>query len=614
MANHIKLLSVSEMLGYNFSIPSYQRGYRWTKQQVEDLLNDIYGFAIKKVKSDNEFYCLQPIVVKQQDGGVWEIVDGQQRLTTIRILLSYLVQKHLRGATLQEEYKKDLFTLTYETRPDSETFLDHIGEQQSGGDIDYYHMACAYQIISKWFDAQAIPRDAREAVISSLVNDPQNQKTYGTVQVIWYEIDAGANPIDTFIRINLGKIPLTSAELIKALFLQERNFETATDLGKLRQLEVAGEWDRIENSLQNDDFWWFLNKDKNLVSSRIEFIFDLMRQVAIKKDSGLADKIGADKFATFRYFSIRFEKTLTFEQLKQEWDDVKNFYMTFEQWFSDPEWYHYIGFLIYCGDDILSIYELSQQKPTKQKITEGLKDRIAETLSKVRWNEEPDIPYLDLNYPKDDSLIKRVLLLFNLAPIIDQSKNGTLIYKFPFKTFKRGYWDTEHIDAYNTLKMKDRKDQVAWLEYARLELAWLLQGDPLLEQVDDFIQRPGSPYNFDYLLEKITEKSGERIDGEESEELKKNIGNLTLLNAHVNRSYGNALFPTKRRKILEADAKGDFMPVNTRNVFLKYYDRQGTTRTKWTAADMEEYRNTIARALADFLPKPKRQPTTYEQV
>lgn len=616
MANQIKLLSISEMLGYNFLIPSYQRGYRWTSRQVEDLLNDVYGFAVKKGKTDNEFYCLQPIVVKKQDWdnpekkaiSGWEVVDGQQRLTTIRILLSYLVKMHLRGATLKEEYNKELFELSYETRPESASFLDHIEELHPALDIDFYHMTKAYQVISDWFTAKEKARDVREAMISTLVHDRDDQKHYGIIQVIWYEIDAVINPIDTFIRINLGKIPLTSAELIKALFLQERNFEQDSELGKLRQLEIAGEWDRIENSLQNDDFWWFLNKDKNQASSRIEYIFDLMRQVALKADNTLSKEIGSDKFATFRYFSLRFEKPLGFDQLKQEWDKVKDYFMAFEEWFSDPEWYHYIGFLIYCGESIITIYELTQKESTKKKITKGLIDAISHHLAKVSWNEDVPVPYLDLSYPKNDGLIKRVLLLFNLAPIIEQSKNGTLIYKFPFKAFKEGHWDTEHIDAYNSLKMKDRKDQIAWLEFAKIDLAWLLADDPLLEQVGDFISGKDGAYNFDYLLEKITEKSGERIDNEESEDLKKNIGNLTLLNAHLNRSYGNALFPTKRRKIIEYDAKGDFMPVNTRNVFLKYYDRQGTTRTKWTAADMEEYRNTIAQTLSAFLPKPK--PTT----
>ena len=99
--NKIELKSVSELLGMKFFIPSYQRGYRWTEQQVKDLLEDIWQFA-KKKKQEYEFYCLQPLVVKLMSNNDkqkaqlnineewYEVIDGQQRLTTIFLILSSL--------------------------------------------------------------------------------------------------------------------------------------------------------------------------------------------------------------------------------------------------------------------------------------------------------------------------------------------------------------------------------------------------------------------------------------------------------------------------------------------------------------------------------------------
>ena len=110
--NRIELKSVGELLGMSFFIPSYQRGYRWTEQQVKDLLNDVNDYKVK----DGDFYCLQPLVVKRREGdvfykikneannladverlmkGSWEVIDGQQRLTTIYIILSCLNQTNL---------------------------------------------------------------------------------------------------------------------------------------------------------------------------------------------------------------------------------------------------------------------------------------------------------------------------------------------------------------------------------------------------------------------------------------------------------------------------------------------------------------------------------------
>ena len=47
--NHIELKSVNELLNMNFFIPNYQRGYRWTTQQVKDLLNDVNEFCPKHI-------------------------------------------------------------------------------------------------------------------------------------------------------------------------------------------------------------------------------------------------------------------------------------------------------------------------------------------------------------------------------------------------------------------------------------------------------------------------------------------------------------------------------------------------------------------------------------
>lgn len=109
--NDILLKPVKELLGMNFFIPDYQRGYRWKKQQAVDLLEDIYAFASKRSPNSEEIYCIQPLVVSEKADdilakckspeatledikkyikGSWTVVDGQQRLTTIYLLLSSL--------------------------------------------------------------------------------------------------------------------------------------------------------------------------------------------------------------------------------------------------------------------------------------------------------------------------------------------------------------------------------------------------------------------------------------------------------------------------------------------------------------------------------------------
>ena len=70
--NKIELKNVTELCGMNFYIPNYQRGYRWTNQQIDDLLNDINEF------NDNDgFYCLQPLVVKQRKEDVFKKIKEE---------------------------------------------------------------------------------------------------------------------------------------------------------------------------------------------------------------------------------------------------------------------------------------------------------------------------------------------------------------------------------------------------------------------------------------------------------------------------------------------------------------------------------------------------------
>ena len=72
----------------------------------------------------------------------------------------------------------------------------------------------------------------------------------------------------------MGKIPLTNAELIKALFFINGS-QTDKEREKHQQ-KLAYEWDNIENNLQNKNFWFFLNKSNNSKPTKIEFIFDLI--------------------------------------------------------------------------------------------------------------------------------------------------------------------------------------------------------------------------------------------------------------------------------------------------------------------------------------------------
>jgi hypothetical protein len=250
----ICLKSVKDLLTERFFVPSYQRGYRWTKRQVDDLLDDLWEF-LANCEAKESFYCLQPVVVKKCKDGAWELVDGQQRLTTIFLILTCL--KHFLDGL-----GKPRFGLTFETRRGSEAFLQNIDKTKRGDNIDYHHICNAYEAIEQWFKA----RDGshRLKILDCLTNGDESGRN---VKVIWYELPDNKDSVEAFTRLNVGKIPLTNAELIRALFLQSGNFDVGTF--SLQQIKIAQEWDGMEKILQRDEVWYFLHRGDDSPPNRI---------------------------------------------------------------------------------------------------------------------------------------------------------------------------------------------------------------------------------------------------------------------------------------------------------------------------------------------------------
>lgn len=103
---------VNTLWNYTFRVPSFQRGYRWAQQEVEDLLCDLAEFAVNK---NQNTYLLQPLVVREADkANEYDVLDGQQRLTTLLILLQWLKKKI--STNEQPQNLGHFFTLTYSYR------------------------------------------------------------------------------------------------------------------------------------------------------------------------------------------------------------------------------------------------------------------------------------------------------------------------------------------------------------------------------------------------------------------------------------------------------------------------------------------------------------------
>lgn len=556
MDDKISLKCIHDLLDCHFIIPSYQRGYRWTDQQVNDLLDDIWEFSQKEGKTKEEFYCLQPVVVALGSDG-YSVIDGQQRLTTIHIIFSVLKD-------IKRLIEEKNFTIEYETRKDSETFLQNINLSRKDENIDYYHICRAFETIERWFTSK--PGTVRLDFLNSLLRD---DKSGNNVKVIWYEIDSEMDPIDIFTRINMGKIPLTNAELVKALFLKRENFERDENLGRLRQLELANEWDSMEYNLRNEQFWYFLTDSEKDYENRIEFIFDLT--------ANTSPASSLDKYHTFRYFNQQCNAPTAVETI---WQGIKNYFLTFSEWFDNRKYYHLVGYLIALGEETGELKHHSSQK-TKSEFEQYLMERIR-TYVKCNIDE--------LNYEEDKNKIRRLLLLFNIITLINSVNSNE---RFQFGRYKRENWDIEHIHAVQSEMPGTAIHQIDWLK----EVLQFTDDKNLKNRISNYINTELRSEIFETLYNDIVKFYSESGPVEDIQD----ISNLALLDSGTNRGLQNAVFPIKRKVIIEKDRDGLFLPLCTKNVFLKYYSGRIEQMTFWGKADRQAYLSAIKQTLVRFI-------------
>ncbi len=562
--------SIGEMLEANieFWIPSYQRGYRWTSLQVTELLDDIWEFHKMDPKKD-DYYWLQPIVVKGH-GDTIEVIDGQQRLTTVLLIIKYI-------QSIIPFYEGTGYTLTYETRNGSSSYIANIinGESQRNDNIDYYHMYNAFETIREWF------RQHPEK------NSPVHiwQRLTEQVKVLWYELDAHYDSIDLFTRINIGKIALTNAELIKALFLSKTNLGSNAsqhDYIKLKQIELATQWDQIEIHLQNPDFWFFLQPTNVKYDNHIEWIFELVT-ANFPNDTNIKTS-----YKTFHAFHDEIERRVDggeqrYEVVESLWKEILALYYQFNEWYVKRDLYHLVGYLLEIGEPIRNI--LANAKTMK-------KDAFLNSLYNMIKSRIKNWDIAELDYENDRSKVKDTLLLYNIMTL-QQDENSK--QRFDIDRYKNEKWDIEHIHA---LQSKVPEKQEEQLEYIKDALPFVEDLD-FKEQLEQNIQT----IKEEALEVEEFEKIQQQIVDYFGNEYSNHISNCTLLDARTNRSYKNSIFPKKREEIIKRDQNGVYIPPCTKNVFLKYYSKQTTQIHYWNQEDREAYMQNILDVLGPVITK-----------
>jgi hypothetical protein len=550
----LKTHSVGDITG-DFFVPAYQRGYRWGQHEVRQLLNDIR-------ESDGANYYLQPVVVKHRDDDSWELVDGQQRLTTLYLIFQYLKREHLPNAGPN-------YSITYETREGSKEYLDRLDEMDAAANIDYFHMFQAYRCIEQWFEDFG-HRAAHEAT-----------RFYGYlfegVRVLWYEAPKEIDSTELFTRLNVGRIPLTDAELVKALLLSRSlGAPGQTD----RALEIAAHWDGFELDLRAPEVWAFATGESKGQATHISLLLDTLAGGPLGRERPLFH---------------------TFEQLRSEivddpeafWNKVVDLHSLILGWYDDRDLFHKVGYLIAIGLSFHDLVAASRGKG-RSAFEAALDQRIRGSI-KLSADELADLAYRSRKTPD-------VLLLMNVETIRGMTDS---FERYSFRAHAAGDWSLEHIHAQNAEPLNKAEQWTTWLRSHREALADLPglaeeQRATLLERIDEALSNEVTQQIFSALEQDLTAVFSPADEPADSDI--DSITNLTLLSHRDNAALSNSVFEVKRRRVIARDRQGSYIPACTRNVFLKYYtDTSGQQLHFWSDVDRQAYLDAIREAVKGYL-------------
>lgn len=620
-------MPVSELLtgNYHFVIPSYQRGYRWESKtgkqdnevrQVDDLLDDLTHFVTKNADNKANYY-LQPLMVKprydENKKLVWDVLDGQQRLTTMLLILKCLNEK------LNEGLK--LYTITYAKRQGVD--FSKITYSPSSNNYDYplpnkniesFFVRKAKDRIEDWYNnIIGNHRQLRDKLKEALFYEDSSRMApppYPSLRVlfIWYN----AEPINTsqsitastsiehdikvFNRLNGGKISLTNSELLKALFLLcvKVNNTNIIDAETL-----VRKWDEMERKFQDNEFWNAISLKNKSYENRLDYLFDFIRE----SDNN------AETNNSYRYYYNVLKPLHTnpdSQTLEKKWDEVKRAFDTLCKWHENTTLHNYIGFLIDCGITPSAIQkEIIAGKPNKSAIT-----TVFELIKKKIRIKEEDISLLRYHDHSDENKIRLILLLFNIETSEIHNE------RFSFDQYRGRKYDIEHINSQTDNAIRNPNERIEWIKDQAIF--------SLNEDITSMAPNHSDISNIQRLIKegKALLSQGENMKQDDFDKYRQTveqyyappspntdkdwIGNLTLLNSAINREYKNALFPQKLRTIKRSDQEGEYIPPCTRYLFMKYYSNTKANLSsfnmqRWNEDDQEDYKNAIINTLKKFL-------------
>lgn len=239
----------------DFLIPDYQRPYAWGEDECATLWDDLFAFAFpnddyEQFDSKSDEYFLGPIVTFKNDDGKLEIIDGQQRLTTIMLLLRAFYDKFANMKDKQSvKTRATIAECVWKTDEFDEPDTDRLkidSEVASDGDKgEFLAILRTGKVEKGWRSAYAGNFAFFQRKISELVSEWPTYTVYlatrilNNVILLPIEAESQDTALRIFSTLNDRGLPLSDADIFKSQF-----YKHFSDLG--RKNEFIARWKRIE--------------------------------------------------------------------------------------------------------------------------------------------------------------------------------------------------------------------------------------------------------------------------------------------------------------------------------------------------------------------------------
>lgn len=613
-----------------FIIPAYQRGYKWKTQDIKQLLCDINAF---QTHGDGDvFYCLQNITLVR-NGVNFNVVDGQQRLTTLSLLLSFLGENELVKGKLD-----------YQIRKESQAFLDEyvfsknlskfknnqatsnlelldwddlcICENDDYNYQDIFYMYNAYRTMQLWFkEHEEVKDEMKEKILNRvklIVNLPQINSS---------------QELELFDNLNGKRVSLDGADLIRAMIITRVARIENEDIEDTIKHDVMLNENRVKNGLKLDEInrWWghrnrqnyyrtfvknINSKGENIVFDENNYPIDMLYKLYVQTTNA-QDYLSIDKeIGKYSRGTIKLQYFENADNFAEFFAQLQSLQRLVEYWFNDDELYHLVLYSsIHLHLTFSSLVDLwygnnknSFIKELKKKIrdSEVVKLALGENEDTENSLSEEQKNFSENWYDGDNTNMVPIMVLCDIIRIL-RSKES----KFPIANLDPSHFvavkeDKEHIFPQTPLETGFDEETVMY--YIEVAGKCGYPDDKKEHLLKIFEKYKGQLLESEGFRCKFNKKLTTEIVPINS------LGNVCLLQDRVNRSYGNDFFSQKHFDIVQKSSNGEYISPHVLDAFTKVMAKPEQRcdfayMQQWTKEDIFKRRQYIVSQLKEYLNK-----------